>query len=81
MAVECGVCHGSGCRLLRKFRMDRDCRGRMTHPRVLERGGIDPNEYTSFAFGIGMDRIPMLRYGIDDIRFFFGTDFRFLKQF
>jgi phenylalanyl-tRNA synthetase alpha chain len=53
----------------------------MTHPKVLERGGIDPNVYTSFAFGIGVDRIPMLRYGIDDIRLFSGSDLRFLKQF
>jgi phenylalanyl-tRNA synthetase alpha chain len=52
----------------------------MTHPKVLERGGIDPNEYQSFAFGMGIERIPMLRYGIDDIRLFYGSDLRFLRQ-
>jgi phenylalanyl-tRNA synthetase alpha chain len=53
----------------------------MTHPQVLQRGGIDPAEYTSFAFGIGIDRLPMLRYGIDDIRLLYGSDLRFLRQF
>jgi phenylalanyl-tRNA synthetase alpha chain len=48
---------------------------------VLERGGIDPAVYTSFAFGIGIDRIPMLRYGINDIRLFYNSDLRFLRQF
>ena len=53
----------------------------MTHPKVLERGGIDPKVYTSFAFGIGIERLPMLRYGIDDIRLFYNNDLRFLGQF
>ena len=53
----------------------------MTHPRVLERGGIDPEVYTSFAFGIGLERLHMLRYGIDDIRLFYNNDLRFLRQF
>ena len=53
----------------------------MTHPRVLERGGIDPEVYTSFAFGMGLERLPMLRYGIDHIRLFYNNDLRFLKQF
>ncbi|MBN1177389.1 MAG: phenylalanine--tRNA ligase subunit alpha, partial [Dehalococcoidales bacterium] len=53
----------------------------MTHPDVLRRGGIDPEEYTSFAFGMGIDRMPMLRYGIDDIRLFYNNDLRFLRQF
>jgi phenylalanyl-tRNA synthetase alpha chain len=53
----------------------------MTHPRVIERGGIDPKVYQSFAFGMGIERLPMLRYGIDDIRLFYGGDLRFLKQF
>jgi len=81
VAVECAVCHGSGCRLCGETGWIEIAGAGMTHPRVLERGGIDPNEYTSFAFGIGVDRVPMLRYGIDDMRLFFGNDIRFLKQF
>ena len=53
----------------------------MTHPEVLRRGGIDPEVYTSFAFGIGVERPHMLRYGVDDIRLYFGSDLRFLRQF
>lgn len=81
VAVECALCHGSGCRLCGSSGWIEIAGAGMTHPRVLERGGIDPDEYTSFAFGIGVDRIPMLRYGVDDIRLFFGSDLRFLKQF
>ena len=50
-------------------------------PEVLRRGGIDPAVYSSFAFGIGIERLPMLKYGIDDVRLFFGGDLRFLRQF
>ncbi|MDP6448811.1 MAG: phenylalanine--tRNA ligase subunit alpha, partial [Dehalococcoidales bacterium] len=53
----------------------------MTHPRVFQLGGIDPEVYSGFAFGIGIERLPMLRYGIDDIRLFYGNDLRFLRQF
>jgi phenylalanyl-tRNA synthetase alpha chain len=81
VAVECAVCHGGGCRLCGNSGWIEIAGAGMTHPKVLERGGIDPNVYTSFAFGIGVDRIPMLRYGIDDIRLFSGSDLRFLKQF
>lgn len=81
VAIECAVCHGSGCRLCGNSGWIEIAGAGMTHPKVLERGGIDPNVYTSFAFGIGVDRIPMLRYGIDDMRLFFGNDLRFLKQF
>jgi len=81
VAIECAICHGSGCRLCGSSGWIEIAGAGMTHPKVLERGGIDPNECTSFAFGIGVDRIPMLRYGIDDMRLFFGNDLRFLKQF
>ena len=81
VAVECAVCHGAGCRLCGNSGWIEIAGAGMTHPRVLERGGINPDEYTSFAFGIGIDRIPMLRYGIDDMRLFFGNDLRFLRQF
>ena len=53
----------------------------MVHPRVLERVNINPEIYTGFAFGMGIERIPMLRYGIDDIRLFYTSDLRFLRQF
>ena len=53
----------------------------MVHPNVLRAGGIDPEEYTGFAFGMGLQRVVMLRYGIDDIRLFMGGDLRFLRQF
>jgi len=53
----------------------------MVHPRVLENGGIDPGRYTGFAFGMGVERLAMLRYGIDDLRLYFENDLRFLEQF
>ena len=53
----------------------------MIHPQVLINGGVDPDEYSGFAFGMGPERISMLRYGIDDIRLFYGNDLRFLQQF
>lgn len=81
IAIECGVCHGAGCRLCSSSGWIEILGAGMTHPKVLERGGIDPNVYQSFAFGMGIERMPMLRYGIDDIRLFYGSDLRFLKQF
>ncbi len=53
----------------------------MVHPKVLENGGIDPKRYTGFAFGMGVERMAMLRYGIDDLRLYFENDLRFLEQF
>jgi len=53
----------------------------MVHPEVLRRVNYDPEVYTGFAFGMGVERIPILRYGIDDIRLFYGNDLRFLRQF
>jgi phenylalanyl-tRNA synthetase alpha chain len=79
--VECFVCHGKGCAV---------CKGSgwleiggcgMVHPIVLQNGGYDPKVFTGFAFGLGPERIAMLRYGIRDIRYFFGNDVRFLEQF
>jgi len=81
MAIECAVCHGDGCRLCSDSGWIEIMGAGMTHPQVLKYAGIDPKEYTSFAFGIGIDRLPMLRYGIDDIRLFYGSDLRFLRQF
>ena len=81
MAIECQVCNGSGCRLCGNTGWIEILGAGMTHPKVLERGGIDPERYGSFAFGIGIERLPMLRYCIDDIRLFYGSDLRFLRQF
>lgn len=81
IAIECQVCNGSGCRLCGNTGWIEILGAGMTHPQVLERGGLDPEHYGSFAFGIGIDRLPMLRYGIDDIRLLYGSDLRFLRQF
>ncbi len=81
MAIECLACRGRGCRLCGNTGWIEVLGAGMTHPKVLERGGIDPKIYGSFAFGIGIDRLPMLRYGIDDVRLFYSNDLRFLRQF
>ncbi len=81
MAIECQVCRGGGCRLCSNTGWIEILGAGMTHPDVLRRGGITPDEFTSFAFGIGINRLPMLRYGIDDIRQFYANDLRFLRQF
>jgi phenylalanyl-tRNA synthetase alpha chain len=81
IAIDCGICHGSGCRLCSNSGWLEVGGCGMTHPNVLRRGGIDPNEYSSFAFGLGLERLPMLRHGIDDIRLLYNNDLRFLKQF
>jgi phenylalanyl-tRNA synthetase alpha chain len=81
MAIECLVCGGKGCRLCGNSGWIEILGAGMTHPHVLQRANIDPEVYTSFAFGMGIDRLPMLRYGIDDIRLFYGSDLRFLRQF
>jgi len=81
MAIECLVCSGNGCRLCGNSGWIEILGAGMTHPQVLQRGGIDPEVYTSFAFGMGIERLPMLRYGINDIRLFYGSDLRFLRQF
>lgn len=79
--VQCFSCHGEGCRL---------CKGEgwievlgcgMVHPKVLSICGINPEEYSGFAFGVGLERIVMRRYGIDDLRLFYENDLRFLNQF
>jgi len=81
VAIDCIACKGSGCRVCGNSGWLEILGCGMTHPEVLRRGGIDPDEYTSFAFGMGLERLPMLRYGIDDIRLFYNNDLRFLRQF
>jgi phenylalanyl-tRNA synthetase alpha chain len=81
IAIDCIVCQGAGCRLCGNSGWIEILGAGMTHPEVLRRGGIDPEVYTSFAFGMGLERLPMLRYGIDDMRLFYNNDLRFLRQF
>jgi phenylalanyl-tRNA synthetase alpha chain len=81
MAVECAVCHGDGCRLCGGSGWIEVLGSGMVHPSVLEGVGIDPKKYSGFAFGMGIERIPLLKYGVEDIRLFYGSDLRFLRQF
>ena len=81
VAIECLACRGSGCRLCGHTGWLEILGAGMIHPNVLKRVNIDSELYSGFAFGLGVERIPMLRYGIDDIRLFYGNDLRFLRQF
>ena len=81
VAIECLACAGAGCRLCGNSGWIEILGAGMVHPGVLKRVGIDPDIYSGFAFGLGAERIPMLRYGIDDIRLFYNNDTRFLRQF
>ena len=79
--VSCFVCGGKGCRLCKGEGWIEILGAGMVHPFVLSNCGIDPEEYSGFAFGLGLERIAMTRYGIDDIRLFYENDERFLEQF
>ena len=79
--VSCFVCGGKGCRLCKGEGWIEILGAGMVHPNVLRNCGIDPEVYSGFAFGMGVERVAMTRYGIDDIRLFYENDERFLKQF
>lgn len=79
--VTCSECKGKGCRVCKGSGWIEILGAGMVHPRVLKACGIDPEEYTGFAFGIGLDRLTTTRYKISDIRLLFENDLRFLKQF
>jgi len=81
VAIDCLVCGGSGCRVCSNTGWLEILGAGMVHPDVLRRVDYDPDIYTGFAFGLGVERIPMLKYGIEDIRLFYGNDLRFLQQF
>ncbi len=81
MAIDCFICKGQGCRVCSGEGWIEILGAGMVHPDVLRRVGYDPEVYTGFAFGMGLERIPMLKYGVDDIRLFYGNDLRFLEQF
>ena len=81
MDVTCFKCGGSGCRFCKGSGWIEILGCGMVHPRVLTMCGIDPKEYTGFAFGVGLERIALLKYEIDDMRLLYENDIRFLKQF
>lgn len=79
--VSCFKCGGKGCRFCKGSGWIEILGCGMVHPHVLEMCGIDPNEYSGFAFGVGLERIALLKYEIDDMRLLYENDIRFLKQF
>ncbi|MGX2031806.1 phenylalanine--tRNA ligase subunit alpha [Methylocaldum gracile] len=79
--IECVMCGGEGCRVCKQTGWLEVMGCGMIHPRVFEFVKIDPERYTGFAFGLGVERLAMLRYGINDLRLFFENDLRFLSQF
>ncbi|MGX7394962.1 phenylalanine--tRNA ligase subunit alpha [Carnobacterium mobile] len=79
--VSCFKCGGKGCNVCKHTGWIEILGAGMVHPNVLEMSGIDAAEYSGFAFGLGPDRVAMLKYGIDDIRHFYQNDIRFLNQF
>jgi phenylalanyl-tRNA synthetase alpha chain len=81
MDVECILCDGAGCRVCKHLGWLEILGCGMVHPTVLDNGGYDPEVYSGFAFGMGPDRITMLKHGIEDIRYFWANDLRFLEQF
>ncbi|MGB9612799.1 MAG: phenylalanine--tRNA ligase subunit alpha [Candidatus Margulisiibacteriota bacterium] len=79
--VECVMCSGAGCRLCKDSGWLEILGSGMIDPKVFKAVGYDPEKYSGFAFGMGIDRIAMLKYGIDNIRLFYENDLRFLEQF
>jgi len=81
MDIQCIICNGAGCRVCKHEGWLEILGSGMVHPQVLRNVGYDPEKVSGFAFGMGVERIAMLAYGIDDIRLFFENDIRFLRQF
>ena len=79
--LSCFVCGGKGCRLCKGTGWIEVLGSGMVNRRVLENCGVDPDEYTGFAFGMGLERIAMLKYGVNNIKNFYDNDVRFLTQF
>lgn len=79
--MECLVCEGKGCKVCKHNGWLEIMPGGVIHPNVLKSAGLDPEEWTGFYINIGLERLAMMRYGIDDVRLFRGADLRFLKQF
>jgi phenylalanyl-tRNA synthetase alpha chain len=81
VSISCIFCAGIGCRVCKESGWIEVMGCGMVHPQVLRNGGIDPEKYTGWAFGLGVDRFAMMKYDINDIQLFFQSDVRFLKQF
>ena len=81
MSVQCPICRGKGCRVCKMSGWLEMLGAGMVHPRVLRNVGYDPDEVNGFAFGMGPERITMVKHAVDDIRLFYGNDLRFLQQF
>ncbi|WAA11633.1 phenylalanine--tRNA ligase subunit alpha [Fervidibacillus halotolerans] len=81
MDISCKICGGKGCHVCKGSGWIEILGAGMVHPNVLRMNGFDPEKYSGFAFGVGVERIAMLKYGIDDIRHFYTNDVRFLHQF
>lgn len=79
--ISCVICGGSGCRVCKNSGWLEILGSGMVHPNVLSMSGYDPDQVSGFAFGMGVERIAMLKYGIDDLRLFFENDLRFIRQF
>lgn len=79
--VSCGICNGKGCRSCKYSGWLEILGAGMVHPNVLRNSGIDAKKYQGFAFGVGIERLAMLKYNIDDLRLFFEGDLRFVNQF
>jgi phenylalanyl-tRNA synthetase alpha chain len=79
--VACLFCAGDGCRVCGHSGWLEILGCGMVHPKVFEDAGVDAERFTGYAFGVGVERLAMLRYGVDDLRIFFDNDLRFLRQF
>ncbi len=79
--IGCVFCNGAGCRVCKQTGWLEVLGCGMVHPKVFEAVGVDPERYTGYAFGMGIERMAMLRYGVNDIRMYFENDWRFLQQF
>jgi phenylalanyl-tRNA synthetase alpha chain len=79
--IGCQLCGGNGCPLCKRTGWLEVLGSGMVHPAVFEAVGYDPERYTGFAFGVGIERLALLMYGVDDIRAFYENDLRFLEQF
>ena len=79
--ISCSACHGAGCRVCKGTGWLEILGAGMVHPNVLRMSGYDPDAVSGFAFGMGVERIAMLAYGVDDLRLFYDNDVRFLHQF
>ena len=79
--ISCAVCSGSGCQMCKRTGWLEILGSGMVHPAVFEAVGYDPERYTGFAFGMGIERVALLKWGVEDIRLFYENDLRFLEQF